>query len=228
MKSTSSGIVISRIKSVMNVMAPLSTPDQQRHVLAVGLVELLRHLGGSRPNLTVIYQDPGHPGRAWLLAAHGLSSFRFAVRSTRSIPRSRRTVQPSPISSAVPLRLDWASRSTASVRSAESQLSVRSLRQPAADHAPLNRQRLRPQRRRREPSTRVDSLPQKPDRNRLERAVILGGKGRVARQRGLRSREIRSPAPEAPHGARRCAATSYRCSTGPRSAPNPASRRRPR
>src|SRR5215211_2280548 len=96
---------------------------QQRHVIAVGLVELFRHLGGSRPNLTVTYQDPGHTGRAWLVVAHGLSSSRLAVRSARSIPRSRRTVQPSPISSAGPPRRDWASRSTASVRSAEIQLA---------------------------------------------------------------------------------------------------------
>src|SRR5829696_6181525 len=89
---------------------------QEGHVIAVRLVELLRHLGSPRPNLTVVYQDPGHTGRAWfpVAASHGPSSFRLAVRSRLSIPRSRRTVQPSPISSAGPLCLDWASRSTAS------------------------------------------------------------------------------------------------------------------
>src|SRR5215203_1858310 len=101
----------------------IKDPDQQRHVVAIGPVELLRHLGGSRPNLTVIYQDSGHTGRAWLPVAHELSSCRLAVRSTLSIPRSRRTVQPSPISSAGPLRRERASRSTASVRSAVSQFA---------------------------------------------------------------------------------------------------------
>src|SRR5215204_1040014 len=78
-------------------------PDQQRHVVAVRFVELLRHLGGPRPDLTVAYQNPGHPGRAWLIA-HRLPSARLADRSARSIPRSRRTVQPAPSSSAGPPR----------------------------------------------------------------------------------------------------------------------------
>src|SRR5215213_5630365 len=98
-------------------------PDEKRHVGAVHLVKLLRHLGGSRPNLTISDQDAGYPGRAWLVVAHGTSPCRLFVRSARSIPRSRRTVQPSPISSAVRPRPDSARRSTALVRSAESSLT---------------------------------------------------------------------------------------------------------
>src|SRR5215217_1521881 len=94
--------------------------DEQRHVIAVDFVKLLRHLSGARPDLTVANQDPGHSGRAWLVLAHVPSRCRFSVRSARSIPRSRRTVQPSPISSVAPPRPNWASRRTASVRSAES------------------------------------------------------------------------------------------------------------